>query len=465
MSEPFKLEGYEQTKSGGTKFKKSVELGGKKYKLKADIATGAITLISEGKDGKEFATLDIEKGKFVSSDKNDEDVQKLFKELKSEDGIKTKLDDTKKQVVEDVKTIQNAILENENNERSDSGITKDIFDKEDRDEVLGKTPYSTTENEEPKTQLNVSDIVGGLEKVISPENTTTRGFGPLYYPLTLEDNTQKQDIIKFTVGTYKRKKLTLNKESEIGILSGDSGFNNDSSVFLKGEGPTEIFLPIQPSITDSNIVDWNENRLDPIQVGLLQSGVSIIDDGGSGFKRTLKGFENLFKEESQQLLNAAKLLLAQEAAGAKNVLSRFGGGILNPNLELLFNGPQLRPFNFSFRLSPRSDKEATQVRTIIRAFKQSMAVKKTTGLFLAGPNVFKIEYLRKEKGGYDPHPSLNRIKTCALKSCVVDYTPENSYMTFNDDSNSMVSYNLSLQFQELDPITDVDYDNTDSIGY
>ena len=94
--------------------------------------------------------------------------------------------------------------------------------------------------------------------------------------------------------------------------------------------------------------------------------------------------------------SAGKLKLAQEAVGAQNVLSRFGGGVVNPNLELLFSGPQLRPFNFNFRLSPR-DNQKQQVRTIIRAFKQSMAVKKSlTGLFLAAPNIFQLNIYKQE---------------------------------------------------------------------
>ena len=35
--------------------------------------------------------------------------------------------------------------------------------------------------------------------------------------------------------------------------------------------------------------------------------------------------------------------------------------------------------------------------------------------------------------------------------------PENSYMTYED--SSMVSYSLSLSFQELEPIFNSDYDN------
>ena len=55
------------------------------------------------------------------------------------------------------------------------------------------------------------------------------------------------------------------------------------------------------------------------------------------------------------------------------------------------------------------------------------------------------------------HPSIGRIKQCALLSCQVDYTPNNNYMTYSDSSRSMVSYSLNLQFNELDPLYESDY--------
>ena len=91
-----------------------------------------------------------------------------------------------------------------------------------------------------------------------------------------------------------------------------------------------------------------------------------------------------------------------------------------------------------------------------------MSVQNTAdNIFLKAPNVFQINYLIK---GERDHPSLNRIKVCALQSCSVDYTPDGSYMTFNDENATMTSYNLTLQFQELEPVTSKDYENNTSIN-
>lgn len=63
------------------------------------------------------------------------------------------------------------------------------------------------------------------------------------------------------------------------------------------------------------------------------------------------------------------------------------------------------------------------------------------------------------------HPSIGLIKRCALRSCTVDYTPLGSYMTYEDSDATMVSYNISLQFQEIIPVYSSDYDDKHDIGY
>ena len=78
--------------------------------------------------------------------------------------------------------------------------------------------------------------------------------------------------------------------------------------------------------------------------------------------------------------------LASKAAGIAGVnitpdqlLARTTGEILNPNMELLFNGPSLRSFRFSFKMTPRNRDEAIEIKNIIRCFKTHMAPKVSSG--------------------------------------------------------------------------------------
>ncbi len=89
-----------------------------------------------------------------------------------------------------------------------------------------------------------------------------------------------------------------------------------------------------------------------------------------------------------------------------------------------------------------------------------MAAKRETGkeMFLKSPDVFRLEYIFKNGG---QHPFLNKIKLCALQSMDVQYTPDGSYMTYDD--GSMTSYTISASFGELNPIyaNDIDESSND----
>jgi len=286
------------------------------------------------------------------------------------------------------------------------------------------------------------------------EGTKPRdNYGPFQYPTAILKN--GQDYLKFTILKYGNR----------GISKSAIGFETTRALpELKGN----IFLPIQPTIMDSNLVNWTSDPMNAIQLGAAGVSLGIMKNPDDAVGKMIDTMIAGSKNGSSSILTAIKTELAKNAVGSQsNLLSRVTGAIWNPNMELLFQGPQLRPFDFSFTLTPRDEPEAKQVKSIIRAFKEASAVQRGVGdLFLKAPNVFRIEYMYGEKDTI--HKSINRIKECALQRMSVNYTPSNTYMTYADPAATMTSYVLSLSFQELTPIYADDYSEiTDKaeIGY
>ena len=175
------------------------------------------------------------------------------------------------------------------------------------------------------------------------------------------------------------------------------------------------------------------------------------------FKRAGQDVSGYLNE--QNLEGFVKAYFAGKIVGA-NVTGRSTGQVINPNLELLFNGPRLRQFKFNFKLTPREPAEAQVIRDIILTLKRASAPKKTEGkLFLKFPDIFKLEYVYQGSG---QHPFMHKFKPCALTNLSVDYTPDGSYMTYKDVP-SMTAYNLSLSFGEIEPI--YEEDQTSGMGY
>ena len=258
-----------------------------------------------------------------------------------------------------------------------------------------------------------------------------------------------QDYIRFGAIKYEKKEMDSSTEGST-FTGGGSRWGTDRQLEIIGG---TVSLPIQSGITDSIGVGWNDDTMNPMQMMGAEAGEGFIEGGGAGLTGALDNITRDISGNAEEVKKAIKNAMIGKAVGT-NVMSRMTGGVMNPNLELLFTAPQLRAFTFNFRMTPRSKEEAKEVKKIIRFFKKNMTpIREESALFLMAPNVFSIEYIHKGS----EHPGLNRIKSpCALQTCNVDYTAEGSYMTFPD--GTMVSYVMSLSFKELEPVYQDDYD-------
>ena len=216
-----------------------------------------------------------------------------------------------------------------------------------------------------------------------------------------------------------------------------------------------VVLPIQPAITDLNTVEWGSDSMNAPELIAASLALNTILGGPEAATKSITEIMDLIGGKgNKDIQTLVATSLAGAAAGTKGLLTRITGGIVNPNMELLFTGPQLRTFQLNFSLSSREPKESNNIRNIIRFFKQGMSVKRsTTDLFLQSPHTFQIKYIYGKSG--EDHPWINRIKECALTACSVNYTPAGSYATFID--GAMTSYEIGLQFSELEAIYDDDY--------
>ena len=326
-----------------------------------------------------------------------------------------------------------------------NGITNNAQQKAALNASAGKSNSAQGSGDNESTPTTLGDVSAKA----APK--TRNSFGALSFPAAL--STSGRDAIKFNMMEYR-----------------PSGFGSGTSIGTagtraKGKIIGSVMLPIPAGITDTNAVGWGQDTMNPIQAAGANIALSAIQGGGKGLETSAtealeKGLENN-KEIKGGLLAA----ITGSATGLnQQVMQRGMGQIMNPNMELLFNGPQLRSFSFSFQLSPRSASEARAVISIIRFFKQGMSpIRSESNFFLKAPHTFELHY--KHRGSSD-HKYLNKFKECALQNATVQYTPDGNYNTFTD--GVMASYSLQLSFNELEPIFNDDYEkNTprDAIGY
>ena len=338
------------------------------------------------------------------------------------------------------------------------------LDQKALDEVGGTGRNFTSESppDSPSTPVNPQDFLPR-----NPGNAT--GFEDFRYPEDLDISTQDSLLISIFDRQPRGFKGGV-QQSTSAAAERNRGGRVDISKRLAA-----ILLPIQGGINDRLSVNYDKNELNFLQ-GLAFEGiiktVSEQKDGESGVNMLNDAFDQLRSGiTSKQMKFAAGAAAANAALGnlkgnqsVNTVQSRFNGQVFNPNLELLFTGPNLREFTFQYLFTPRSQGEAGQVIGIIKTLKKYMLPRTQSSnqgedsFFLKSPRIFRLEY----QNDGSPHPFLNKFKDCALLSCGVEYTPQGTYATFPD--GVMHAYRVTLNFTELDPITENDYSGAEEIA-
>lgn len=148
--------------------------------------------------------------------------------------------------------------------------------------------------------------------------------------------------------------------------------------------------------------------------------------------------------------------LVLQAPGPGRLVSKASGLAANPKKEQLFQQVDFRTFTFAYQFFPRSEREAENVRQIIRSFKLHMHPEFKTGtsnFLYTYPSEFDIFYYQGAKENLNIH----RHTSCVLTDMSVSYTPSSTFSTFKD--GMPVQINMSLSFKELALLTKEDIIN------
>ena len=312
---------------------------------------------------------------------------------------------------------------------------------------------------EDATGANRTNITALPEEESSRPRPKYQSRYTYYYPIALKAN-RDQDKLQISVLEYKPKKIKGFKIAKNRDQGGRAGYTSR----VLGS----VFLPVPGSVNDSNNVDWGADKMDPAKLAMANAFFENVQKGSGaidGLADSLAEITKQVGEGSEDVKTGVAAMLTKAATGG-NILSRTTGAVINPNMELLFSGPQLRQFSLSWKMSPRDYEESEMIKKIIRMFKQSQSVKRSESmLFLKAPNTYALRYLTA--GGRE-HGYLPKIKECALTGFNMNYTPDGNYQTY--ENSSMVAYEMQMNFQELEPIyhdeyTSLDGDTDRSIGF
>ena len=192
--------------------------------------------------------------------------------------------------------------------------------------------------------------------------------------------------------------------------------------------------------------------------GILQSGGSLKSMAAKAAEEGKGVITDMITQLKDNAGPAVGQGITKAVAGMAGVsenqlLAMSKGEIFNPNMELLYEGPQLRGFSLNFTFLPKSLAEAVVVNQIIKHFKVNASPSDNRGgNMFEVPNVFEVAYMNEGR----PHPFMNRFKRSALSDINITY---NAGLPFHStfDNGMPVKTDMTLSFLEVDIITREDH--------
>ena len=359
-----------------------------------------------------------------------------------------------------------------------------------------------------------------LSETYTDTDNVTKSTEVFTYPLDIDPS---QDHMKITKYEYRRNKSTTSvvqgsrpptaepqyedmnpfesAQNFFSFIPGVSAPDRNKIGYLDRPGDTmlgkrlmgSVLLPM-PKVVDTNGAEWGESELNIFGLAAVQAAGFLKDVAGNKrdqaealgvtqqelkdarkLQEKLQDNPNALGKNLKNVGGALGAALASETiarttgqtVSQDQILARTGGQVLNPNAEMLFQGPVLRDFNFDFLMIARSRAEGAEIRKIIRWFKSGMAPKYQSSTFLKTPDIFTLEY-KNGPGGNDIIKTVNRFSPSglALRTIAVDYAT-NGYWSAYQDSQP-VAVKMSLNFAELRPIYSQDQNHKQmegTVGY
>ena len=301
------------------------------------------------------------------------------------------------------------------------------------------------------------------EKVVTKQIMSAPGEKSGTYQTTEEIKSTSKTDYQFSETLAKTTGGTIITSDSVDLTQGNRVFNKMSSSSMSTYRNTttritdSVALYLPPNVTDTTAAAYNGFAMGMIGFAAAGGGEFMKSMGNNDFARAADSLVGLVKGFTDFAAKEAGMALAEAIGGAEGggteLINKAFGRADNPYMEVLFDKMALRTFTYNFTFAPRNTDERDDVQKIIRIFRFHMApeVRGDHNRFLTLPSTFDIHYMyQTEEGKASENDFYNRIATCVLENCSVDYTP-GGVKSFSDGSPTQIT--MSLQFKETELLT------------
>lgn len=229
----------------------------------------------------------------------------------------------------------------------------------------------------------------------------------------------------------------INSVSKFFESDGLDGYNaNKQKVINKINKSTwsRVALPIPSQLNDVFSLQYKSIDLAPLPTGVLDVMGVHSDQVKSDLSTTASDFAGVMARSTLEGISPS-------VSATRDLIL---GNVINPNLAAIFEGPQLKDHQFTWRLAARNKDESEQIAHIIGVFKRAALPKRDGTFFLKFPSECFVEFVVANKS--NSRPWIYPIRPCVITQVAINYSPDKP--TFFVDTKEPTIIELTVQLRE-----------------
>ena len=305
------------------------------------------------------------------------------------------------------------------------------------DNYISKKTYDTIIKGESENEARYKKLQALKRKVYNTDDAAGAGQG---------DSSVKVKKYHAATKTYLDEYVSV-PQKDLNKKGVSSNFNNTRRI----TDSVSLYLP--PNVEETTSAKYEEAATGI--AGFLVSAFGKKELAGMDAAQLTRklggGLEGIAKDMTFRAIGLAGELVGAE--GVEALAKKAFGEASNPYMEVLFDQMQLRTFTYNFQFAPRNEDEAFMVQSIIQLFRFHMApeLRPNVNRYVGLPSQFDIHYMFLSKDGVASENNYyNKIATCVLQDCKVNYTP-NGVKSFEDGGPTQTT--MTLTFKEIELLT------------
>jgi hypothetical protein len=355
-----------------------------------------------------------------------------------------------------------------------------ITDDDDIERIRGGSLQASPESTAPSVPAPDSSTPNSFNTALLTPAVAPAGTGSLRYP----DNVSTKGDSHYVLFNFKKYKPPFSAAAnQAAANQSNNAYNayNANTNNLEASDLAQVLLYMPEGVAASYKANWDGKAFGNVAAGILRTAGSAMDGDYANAIRSLqrtagKSLDRMPEYLASKAITSLTKKLTGDSIGIQDVFSSIGGAILNPNVELIFGGHDLRTLQLTFKMVPYNKTEAIAVDNIVTTFKKAMLPTLNAGDsgdfwgalggssstkpantygtgYIGVPNLVQVTFM---KGGRE-NDRVAKYKVCSITDFDVNYSPDGVYAIGPDGYPVATEIRVNLMETKLVYKEDVAY--------